>query len=398
MKYPVQIGVGCADITDLEKKYVNEVLESGRLSYGKFSEAFERKFAAAHDRKFAILSNSGTSSLQVALAAMKEKWRWSDGDEVIVPALTFIATSNIVLQNGMKVVFVDIDPRTYNIDPAKIEAAITPKTRVIIPVHLFGLPCDMNAICKIAQKYNLKILEDSCETMLVSAQGRKVGSRGDIACFSTYMAHLIITGVGGLSLTNDDELAVMMKSYLNHGRDSIYLKIDDDKNTDSTESLFKIVDRRFSFVRMGYSYRVTEMEAALGLAQIERKNEIINVRKNNAARLTEGLRALGEFLQLPFAPDGFEHAFMMYPIVLKNGLKRDPLIIFLEERNIETRYMVPLINQPYYLKLFGDLSSKFPNADYVNKHGFYIGCHKALGTAELSFIIATFKEYFSHNA
>ncbi len=398
MKYPVQIGVGCADITDLEKKYVNEVLDSGRLSYGKFSQAFERKFADAHDRKFAIVSNSGTSSLQIALAAMKERWKWQDDDEVIVPALTFIATSNIVLQNNMKVVFVDINPLTYNIDPAKIEAAISPKTRAIIPVHLFGLPCDMDAICEIAKKHNLKILEDSCETMLVSAQGHKVGSRGDIACFSTYMAHLIVTGVGGLSLTNDDELAIMMKSYLNHGRDSIYLKIDDDKDTNSSESLFKIVDRRFSFIRMGYSYRITEMEAALGLAQIERKDEVIETRKKNATKLTEGLKELEKYLQLPSAPDGFEHAFMMYPIVLKNSIARDPLIIFLEERNIETRYMVPLINQPYYLELFGDLAPKFPNADYVNKHGFYIGCHKAIGDAEIKFIVDTFKEYFSKNA
>ncbi len=398
MKYPVQIGVGCADITDLEKKYVNEVLDSGRLSYGKFSQAFEGKFAAAHDRKFAVLSNSGTSSLQVALAAMKEKWNWSDGDEVIVPALTFIATSNIVLQNNMKVVFVDIDPITYNIDPLKIEAVITAKTRAIIPVHLFGLPCDMDAILEIAKKHNLKILEDSCETMLVSAQGHKVGSRGDIACFSTYMAHLIVTGVGGLSLTNDDELAIMMKSYLNHGRDSIYLKIDDDKNTNSSESLFQIVDRRFSFIRMGYSYRVTEMEAALGLAQIERKDEVIETRKKNAAKMTDGLNELEKYLQLPSTPDGYEHAFMMYPIVLKNAAARDPLIIFLEERNIETRYMVPLINQPYYLDLFGDLAAQFPNADYVNKHGFYIGCHKGIGEAEINFIIETFKEYFSKNA
>ena len=120
MRYPVQIGVGGADITDLEKKYVNEVLDSGRLSYGKFSEAFERKFAKAHDREHAIFSNSGTSSLQIALAAMKEKWKWEDGSEAIVPALTFVATSNIVLQNKMRPVFVDIDPLTYNIDPEKI--------------------------------------------------------------------------------------------------------------------------------------------------------------------------------------------------------------------------------------------------------------------------------------
>lgn len=394
-RYPTQIGVGSAEISEQEKAYVMEALNNNRLSYGPFHQKFEKAFAEAHDRKFALFSNSGTSSLQVALAAMKEKFRWQDGDEVIVPAMTFVASSNIVMQIQMKPVFVDVDPVTYNIDPSLIEAAITEKTRVIMPVHLFGMSCDMDAIMAIAQKHGLKVLEDSCETMFVSAQGHKVGSRGDISCFSTYVAHLLVTGVGGMSCTNDPELAILMKSILNHGRDSIYLQIDDDKNTESSEQLFKIVDRRFSFVRMGYSYRATEMEAALGLGQIEKKDEMLKKRGENAKKLSEGLKDLQEFLQLPTVPEGYEHAFMMFPIVLKPGQKRDDLILYLEERNIETRYMLPLINQPYYLELFGDQSAKFPHAHHINDHGFYIASHPGLTQQEIDFILQTFHDYFN---
>lgn len=396
-KYPVQIGVGCADLSDLEKKYVNQVLDSGRLSYGPFSEKFENEFAKKHDRKFAVFSNSGTSALHIALAALKEKYKWSDDDEIIVPALTFVATVNIVIQNRLKPVFVDIDPLTYNIDSSKIEGAITSKTRAIIPVHLFGLPADMDSIMKISGKHNLKVLEDSCETMLVSSHSQRVGSRGDISCFSTYMAHLIVTGVGGLSCTNDNELALIMKSLINHGRDTVYLKIDDDKDTSDSEKFLNIIKNRFSFVRMGFSYRMTEMEAALGVAQLERGEEILSKRKNNAFLLTEGLKSLGEYMQLPSIPEGFEHAYMMYPIVLKKSLDRNKLVLYLEERNIETRYMVPLLNQPYFIDIFGDLSEEFPNASYVNAHGFYIGCHQGLNREMIDFVIDSFKSYFNAN-
>jgi len=166
-KIKKQLGVGSAIITPLAKKYVHQVLESGRLSYGPFLQAFERKFAEIHNRRFAISTNSGTSALQVAVHALKSLDGWKDGDEILVPALTFIATSNVVLLNNLKPVFVDIDPKTYNLDPGKIEAKITNKTRAIMPVNLFGLPADMKKITIIAKKYKLRLIEDSCETMYV---------------------------------------------------------------------------------------------------------------------------------------------------------------------------------------------------------------------------------------
>src|SRR3712207_6174410 len=200
---------------------------------------FEQEFAELHGCRFGVMSNSGTSSLQVALQALKERHGWEDGDEVIVPAVTFVATSNIVLHNRMTPVFVDVLPDTYNIDPARIEARITERTRAIVPVHLFGLPADMDPILELARAHDLKVIEDSCEAMFATYRGRPVGSFGDVACFSTYVAHFLVTGVGGLGTTNDGELAVAMRSLINHGRDSIYLSIDDDA-TDDPDRLFTI--------------------------------------------------------------------------------------------------------------------------------------------------------------
>lgn len=192
------VGTGTFKTTEYMRNLVNQVLDSGRISYGPLSLAFEKRFAALHQCAYAILSNSGTSSLHVALQALKEIHNWGWG-QVIVPATTFVATPNIVTHNSMTPVFVDVDPVTYNLNPALLEAAITVDTRAIIPVHLFGQPANMTEIRAIADKHGLKIIEDSCETMFVKHGNQVVGSWGDIGCFSTYVAHLVVTGVGGVS-------------------------------------------------------------------------------------------------------------------------------------------------------------------------------------------------------
>ena len=290
------IGVGGLEITKEDKQMVNRVLDSNRLSYGPYSKKFEEEFARIHDSKFAIFTNSGTSSLHIAVAALKEKYAWNDGDEVIVPAVTFVATSNVVLHNGLVPIFVDVDPNTFNIDTSKIEEKISERTKAIIPVHLLGLPADMDPIINIAKKHRLKIIEDSAETMFARYKGRAVGSLGDIGCFSTYIAHYIVTGVGGLNTTADKDLAIRLRSLMNHGRDSIYLNIDDD-NTDDKQKLREIISKRFKFVTLGHSFRATEMEAALGLSQLNRKDEIIARRKIIAAKYLKGLSDLNEYLQ-----------------------------------------------------------------------------------------------------
>jgi len=377
-----------------EKKYINEVLKSHRLSYGPWCQKFEEIFAEEHQSKFAVFSNSGTSALHMGLAALKEKYDWEDGDEVIVPALTWIATSNIVIFNNMKPVFVDVDPLTYNIDPTLIEAAITPRTRVILPVHLFGMPADMDPIMELASKYDLRVIEDSAECMFATYKGKKVGSFGDVGCFSTYIAHFLVTGVGGLATTSDPDLAVMMRSFLNHGRDSIYLNIDADNGL-SEDKLELVVAKRFSMVRLGHSMRATEMEAAIGVAQFEGREDNINSRREIASYYTENLSSLEEHLQLPHVPVDREHNFMMYPIVLRNESKVE-LVNFLEKNNVETRDMLPLTNQPIYQRLFGDdLESRYPVAKWINQNGFYIGCHPFLKKKEIKYVVGLIRNYFA---
>jgi dTDP-4-amino-4,6-dideoxygalactose transaminase len=387
------IGVGDLRLGAKEKQYMNEVMASNRLSYGPFSERFEAKFAEEHDCKYAVFCNSGTSALHIALAALKERHGWRDDDEVLVPSVTFIATSNIVLHNGMRPVFVDVDSRTYNIDPARIEEKITSRTRAIIPVHLMGLPADMDPILAIAKRHGLRIIEDSCETMFARYHGRKVGSFGDIGCFSTYIAHYIVTGVGGLATTNDPELAVMLKSMMNHGRDSIYLHIDDDKGCDQAK-LFQIAARRFSFVHMGHSFRCTEMEAAIGLAQLEDKDSNVRRRTDIAKRYLQGLAPLQNYLQLPHIPADCDHVFMLFPVVVRDGNKRE-LINFLETNGVETRDLLPLLNQPIYRKLFGDLEPQYPVAQWLNRGGFYIGSHQHIDDESVDFVISKFFEYYA---
>lgn len=387
-----QIGVGGFAFGASEKRYLREVITSNRLSYGPHTQKFESLFAAEHGSRYGIFCNSGTSALDISLAALKEKYHWKDGDEVIVPAVTFIATSNMVLRNNLKPVFCDVDKYTYNIDPDLISKKIGKRTRAIIPVHLFGLPAAMGPIMAIAKKYRLRVIEDSCETMFADYKGKRVGSFGDIGCFSTYIAHFLVTGVGGICTTNDPGLAVTLKSLMNHGRDAIYLNIDDDDKKTGRE-LFNIVNKRFRFVRLGHSFRATEMEAAVGLGQLEQKDLVIRKRRANAAYLTRGLYKLRGVLQLPAIPSDRDHNFMMYPIVVKNGNKKD-LTFFLEKNSIETRDMMPLLNQPIYKKIFGDIEDGYPAAKWINKNGFYIGCHQYIKKNELDHIIDTFLVYY----
>jgi dTDP-4-amino-4,6-dideoxygalactose transaminase len=394
-RYPHQIGVGGLVLTDCEKKLVNQVLDSGRLTYGPMTKAFEEGFARRHECKHALFVNSGTSALHLALQALKVRYGWSDGDEVIVPAVTFVATSNIVLHNNMVPVFVDVEAETYNIDPRTIEEKITKRTRAIIPVHLLGLPATMGPVLDIARKYGLKVIEDSCESMFAKYAGRFVGSMGDIGTFSTYVAHFLVTGVGGFCTTNSPELADDIRSLMNHGRDTIYTSCTDDHDV-SEGQLEKIVARRFSFVQVGHSFRCTEMEAAIGIGQLERADAIIRRRKEIADRLTRGLSKFSDEIQLPVCPPDRTHSYMLYGITVKNDTKVK-LVNHLESLNIETRDLLPLVNQPIYRRLYGDnLEDQFPVARRINHSAFYMGCHPYMSKEEVDFVIAAFENYFRY--
>jgi len=389
------IGVGAVRISDLEKRYVQEVLDSNRLSYGPFSRRLEAEFARTHDSRFCVLTNSGTSSLQIAVAALKEREAWGDGDEVLCPATTFVATPNVILQNGLRPAFVDVERASYNLDPALLEDAITPRTRALMVVHLYGQPAEMDPIMEIAVRRGLRVIEDSAETMFARYRGRSVGAFGEIACFSTYACHILVTGVGGLTTTSDPDLAVLLRSLANHGRDNIYLSIDDDRGLRG-QALQEVIEGRFRFVRLGYSYRTTEMEAALGVGQLEAAAENLAARRRAAARLLAGMRVWEEWLQLPHPQPERDHSYMMFPVLIREAapFTRQQLTLFLEERAIETRPMVSVLDQPFYRGLLGEgCEAGFPVAQAINQRGFYVGCHPEMTDPVVDYVVETFDAF-----
>lgn len=396
---PNKIGIGCVYIGENGKKYVNQALNAGRLSQGEMVHQFEKKFAELHGRKYGIALNSGTSALHIGLEALKEKYGWTDHAKtykVIVPAVTFIASSNACLHAGLTPVFVDVDTQTYNLNPALIERAIDENTVAIMPVHLFGQPCEMDSILEIARRYNLKIIEDCAESHFAAYKGRKCGSFGEVAGFSTYVAHTITTGVGGLVVTDDREIMEISRSLLAHGRACTCEKcVATDPQKVCPLRMKTKIDKRFTFVRLGYSYRIGELEGALGLDQLENRNLIMTARRQNAAYFTENLSDVQNFLQLPYCPDYVEHSFMMYPVVIKRDapFSRKEITRYLEKNNIETRPMMPLLNQPIYIELFGDIEKNYPVAEWVNNNGFYFACHHCLTRAEIDKIISCIHEF-----
>lgn len=378
-----KLTLGTFKTTEKMRSLVSHVLDTERLSYGPLCGEFESRFAIQHGCTWGILTNSGTSALQAALQAMKELYGWADGDEVLVPAITFVATVNVCYHCRLTPVLVDVDPNDYAIDPELIEAAITPRTRCIIPVHPFGQPAQMTTIKIIAILHNLIVLEDSCEAMFVKTDGVSVGAWGDAAAFSTYTAHLLVTGVGGMVTTRNELLGLHIRSLVNHGIDV----------TELPNSSFydpSHLARIFRFVSVGHSFRLTELEAAIGLPQLDSWANMLHGRTQNAEFYTEHLTKYEDRLQLPYIRPDAEHAFMVYPIVLRYESK-SRLVRFLAEKGIEVRSMLPLTTQPCY----HFQPSKYPVADWINANGFYIGCHQDLDKAAIHYAMETFDAFFA---
>ena len=377
-----KIGVGEVRLSINAKANVLDVLDNNRLSYGPYTRRFESEFARIHNRTFACFMNSGTSALQVGLAAMKEKYGWHDGDKVLVPALTFVASLNVILQNNLVPVLVDIRLSDYGMDPqlageimARHSAADDGNLVAIMPVHLFGRPSSAS-LQYMAKIFGLKVITDSCETMFIDGC-----ADGDVSCFSTYACHIINTGVGGLATTNDPELASLIRSYANHGRDGIYTGIDD------ALGQFEVMNARFRFDRVGFSYRATELEAAIGCAELEDHQSNIDARRANAAVLIEQLHDLP--LVLPRLEDSVH---MMFPVLAEN---RDALTEHLENNGVETRPMLPLTNQPYLKQIYGaGVEDRFPVAQDVNRRGFYVGSHPYLSQKDLNHMADAFGSFF----
>lgn len=384
------IRTGCFTVTPLMRSYIEQVLASGRISYGDMSLAFEKRFAAMHSSTYGILSNSGTSSLHVALQTLKEVHGWQDGDEVIVPATTFVATANVVLHCRLTPVLVDVERETFGIDPDLIERDITPRTVAIIPVHLFGQACAMNMVKWYAEKYELKVIEDSCEAMFVIHRGQSVGSMGDIGCFSLYMAHLLTAGVGGIALTDNPDYAAHMRSLVNHG-----LSIDN-LNVGDNFAPRSMLNRRFQFDRIGHSFRITEFEAAVALAQLDTVDDMLMKRRRNAAHLNAGLTLINEAYGNPIAltvtPPYNSHSHMNLPLVLRHE-EKEGLMTWLNHHQIETRDIPSLMFQ----KCYHWDAEDYPVSKWIAKSGMYLPCHQDMTSDDCKYIVDKMESYFERD-
>ena len=277
-------------ISDEEKQAVMEVLNSGMIAAGPKTQEFEEKFADFVKTKYAITTSSGTTALHLGLLCLGVK----KDDEVILPSFTFIATANTILFCDAKPVFCDIDPLTFNISPEKIEGLITPKTKAIMPVHLYGQPADMKPIQEIADKHRLKIIGDAAQAHGAKYNGKKIGGFGDLECFSFYPTKNMTTGEGGIITSNDKELIDRANSIRNHGREKTNLT--------------------YAHGRVGYNYRMTDINAAIGLEQLKKLPEFNKKRKINAKYYDQNLKDV----ETPFVIKNAEHVYHQYTIKTKN--------------------------------------------------------------------------------
>lgn len=380
----MKVTIGTFEASDRMIDRVIRVLRSGRLSYGPESRELEREFALLHDSHYGVLSNSGTSSLVVALQALKELNGWPDGSEIIIPAITFVATVNAVLQCKMVPVLVDVHPKYYDIDPYRIARAITSKTVACIAVNVFGKPADLAAISHVCWSNRIALIEDSCEAMLVDIAGRKVGSWGVVGVFSFYMAHILTAGVGGIAITDDYEIARKMRSLVNHG-----ISVENLPGPDKYDPSF--LGRNFEFDSIGHSFRITELEAAIALEELDRLKSIVDERNKVAMYYNELLGGFSRYMQLPEVRANSRSSWMMYPIKLHVHFK-DRLVQRLRDNEIEVRDMLPLTTQPCYNGMFDP--DDYPVARSINDSGFYIGCHPGITRGQQEYVADVIYEHW----
>jgi dTDP-4-amino-4,6-dideoxygalactose transaminase len=352
-------------IGDDEKQAVMEVLDSGMIAQGPRVKAFEDAFAEMCGVKHAIATTSGTTALHVALLANGI----GPGDEVITSAFTFIASTNSILFTGAKPVFVDLDPHTFNLDADLIEAAITPKTKAIMPVHLYGLACDMDPIIQIAEKHGLKIIEDACQSHGATYKNKKVGSFGT-GTFSLYPTKNITSGEGGMITTDDPVVDEKCRVIRQHG-----------------------MRKRYYHDELGYNFRMTDVHAAIGLAQLKKLGKFNSIRQANAKFLSENLKGV----VVPFVPEGQTHVFHQYTIRVPNG-KRDELRTHLQEREVgsEVYYPVPIHQQSFYVSDLG-YNDSLPETENAAQEVLSLPVHAGLTPSDLELIVAALNEFTNGN-
>jgi perosamine synthetase len=341
------------DLGEREEELLLEVVRSGTLSLGPKLEQFERDFGRWLGDGYAVAVSSGTAALHLGVRAQE----WGEGDEVITSPLSFVASTNCLLYEGAKPVFCEIDPVTLTLDPEAAAAAVGPRTTGILPVHIFGYPADLPALAEVAADRGLRILEDACQALgAVDRTGRRIGTAGNVATFAFYANKQMTTGEGGILFAPDPDLAERVRSERNQGRAPEMDQVEHD--------------------RLGFNYRLTDLQAAIGIAQVERLDEMLNARENIAAHYRERLTQLGaepageedqDDLVLPCENRGDERrSWFVFCVQLPPGTDRDAVISSLAERGIASKAYLPCIHLlPPYRERFGFAGGEFPVAERV---------------------------------
>ncbi|MEO8330912.1 MAG: lipopolysaccharide biosynthesis protein RfbH [Gallionella sp.] len=407
--------IGAAELQNMVEASLD-----GWLTTGRFNDAFEKRLAEFIGVKHALTTNSGSSANLLAFSALTShklgERAIQPGDEVISVAAGFPTTVNPILQFGAVPVFVDVHIPTYNIDPAKIEAAITPKTKAIMLAHTLGNPYDLDAITALARKHKLWLIEDCCDALGSTytpspragegaGKPRLVGTFGDIGTLSFYPAHHITMGEGGAIFTNNDELKQIIESFRDWGRDC-YCGPGKD-NTCGKRFCWKLgdlpegYDHKYTYSHLGYNLKISDMQAACALAQMDRVEEFIAARKQNFAYLKTGLKSCEEFLLLPEATPNSDPSWFGFPITIKPnaGIKRVDLLQYLDQNKIGTRLLFAgnLTRQPYMKGRNFRISGELTNTDTVMNDTFWIGVYPGLSKEMLDFVIAKLEAFFGVN-
>lgn len=364
------IPVAEPDLRGNEKKYITECLSSSWISSkGKFIDRFEADFANFIGTKHAVSTSNGTTALHLALLVLG----LGEGDEVIVPDLTFIASANTVTYTGAKPVFVDVESKTWNIDVKQVKEKITKKTKAIMPVHLYGHPANMEELSRLARKYNLLVIEDAAEAhgALVKTGGvwKRAGSVGRVGCFSFYGNKIITTGEGGMVTTDNPELANKMRILRDHGQNP---------------------KKRYYHDVIGFNYRMTNMQAAIGVAQFERIGDILK-KKLEVAYMYNKLLSNIPGLTLPPCEEWAKSVYWMYSVLIDSPFpkSRDEMIQILAKENIETRpFFHPLHTMPPYLN-----RKKFPVTDYLSQKGMNLPSSTRLIEQDIKKVAQIFRKY-----
>ncbi len=377
------------------------------LTTGRFADQFERGFAKVFGLRHAILVNSGSSANLLAVTCLTSPKlgdrRLKPGDEVITVAAGFPTTVNPIIQNGLVPVFVDVTVPTYNIDVTQLDAALSEKTRAIIVAHTLGNPFDLDAVSAFARKHGLWFIEDCCDAVGSEYKGRKVGTFGDLATVSFYPAHHITMGEGGAVLTDSPLLKTLVESFRDWGRDCWCAPGKDGTCGKRFEwqlgDLPCGYDHKYTYSHIGYNLKATDMQAAVGLAQLDKLKGFIEARRRNFQYLYERLKPFEDVLLLPEKTPGSEPSWFGFPLAVREGapFHRDSLIEHLDSRRVGTRLLFGgnLIRQPAYKNTSHRVIGKLSRTDFVMRNVFWLGLYPGLDSAALDCVVANIKEFVS---